>query len=245
MPQQENIVFDKEWDRIQSWLGNMPGKLAPKAMRGALNETIKEAKPVMIKAVKDHYKIPPKEVSKTQFAIQKATVNDLTARTRATGRPIPLYAFGKPSPAMNQGWKRPPYYSDVTGKRQVIDNLRKKATGNKGFVTAVYGRDMVNGKSVSRHPGFIKTKKDFNQFKILAKGVGYKHPGHLGFFVRKAGVQFRPNLPIEELFSIAAPGGMLAKRTNGMVANAQSAAFRSKVDKWITKVLSSRSGLNP
>jgi hypothetical protein len=131
------------------------------------------------------------------------------------------------------GWKRPPYTVDVVkGSRKVVDGKSGKL-GTPGFVAAVYGQNWMGPK--------ITTVKDFQRYSRLVKRTGIGHPGHLGIFqrVRKPGFG-KEHLPIEEMYGMGAPGGMLAKRTKMYAAKKTEAFLKGEMNRLMAGVITGK-----
>jgi hypothetical protein len=236
------IVFEKDWKMTQAALQNIP-RAAPKAMKLALNNSIKVVKDLELKAVTSHYNIKPADVRKSQQKTQKATVKNLVAKQVSKSKSIPLYAFGKPTPKWNQGWKRPAYYSNVIkGSQKLVHGDPKISGTNKGFSAAVYGgvkQGMIPNPKPTSITEFKKRKKAIQGLqKAGAKNV---HSGHLGFFVRKIGAGFPPhNQPIVEVMGMGPPAGMLSKRTHNFVQKNTVSVFKKEINRIVFGALTGK-----
>lgn len=226
------ISLEKDFKNLQSRLGGMTGA-AEFAMSISLNAIIKKAKTAEKKAVMAAYNINAGEVTKTFARPQLATPQKLVAKQVATGRPIAAYKFGRPTPNVNKGFARPTYFTDI--KKH---GGKKPAMGHhgKGFVAAVYGKNSETGNSYKPGRGVVRIKKDFNTYNKMAKETGMRS-GHMKFFARKEGVGWKPNLPIEQIYSISAPQGMLSRETHNAVMKNLSTAFDKEVARVLPLVL--------
>lgn len=88
-----SFVFkgDKEIEKISKLLQNIPNAM-PKAVSRAANRAIQSARTQGVKTVRSEYVIKAGDANAT-LSVSKATVSQLNATVRSTGRPTPLTKF--------------------------------------------------------------------------------------------------------------------------------------------------------